>query len=499
MTQRTSRSFLTPGRRDRLRWALAFALAVPAALTLAPKPAAAQQWLSDRRVGNGQGIQAGELELHPGIGGEIGYDSNWFLRTSNTGAPGRLLINGSNGGLQPDNPPRDAAIMRITPSFFVNTRNKEVGTEASPFFFSGGLAATYLEFFGGEEIQRQRNVSGSAGLRMDVNRGRPVGFDVFANYARLIQPSVVADPNLSFNRSDVNAGAGVSVVPGGGTLDMRLGYQATLALFEETNGVPYTSITHEVSFRDRWRFRPRTALFHDTTLRFINYPNATRAVQYLNDSTPVRTRFGITGLLTDRFGALAAVGYGATFFKNPEAGASVPQYDSINAQAEITWYLSQNPGANEPGQVTLLLSTINLGYVRDFQASLLGNYFTSNKGYLRFNYFAGPKAVIQLGGDVEALSYPQPFINGGAGGPVAATGPSGAPVGEFTNIRVGGVLFAEYRIVETVGLNTTINYDHMFSDTLIPAGVAAPGAPGNQFFDLSWQRFRAFVGARWFF
>lgn len=511
-TPRTPRTSCIPGapgaprRRSRVLSAWSkrcLTLGLPAAMLLASQTASAQavpgpQWLSDRRVGNGPGIQAGDLELHPGIGGEIGYDSNWFLRTSNTGGPGRLLINGSNGGLQPDNPPRDAAILRVTPSFYLNTRNKEgVATSQSPVFISGGVGATYMEFFGVEEIRRQRNVSGNANVRLDINRGRPVGFDVFAGYSRLIQPAVVADPNLSFNRSDVTAGAGITAIPGGGTLDMRLGYQAYLALFEESQGVPYTNITHEFSFRDRWRFRPRTALFHDTTLRFVTYPNADRAVQYLNDSTPVRTRFGMTGLLTDRFGALAAVGYGATFFRDPAAVSST-QYDSINAQAEVTWYLSQNPGTNEPGQVTLLLSTINLGYLRDFQNSLLGNFFESNKGYLRFNYFAGPKAVIQLGGDVESLSYPQPFINTGAGAPVAALGPNGAPVGDFTNIRLGAMLFGEYRIVDTVGLNATLNYDHMFSDTLIPAGTSVPGSPNNQFFDLSWQRFRGFVGARWF-
>jgi hypothetical protein len=476
------------------------AVALPAALVVVPKTASAQQWLRDQRVGNGPGIQAGDLELHPGLGGEVGYDSNFFLRTSNTGVPGRLLVNGSNGGIAgaPDAPPRDAVIMRITPSFNVNTRNKEVGTEVSPFFFSGGVSATYMEFFGNDEIRKQRNVAGAANLRMDVNRGRPVGFDVYAGYSRLIQPNVVADPNLAFNRSDLNAGADINFVPGGGTLDLKAGYQVMAALFEESEGVPYTSLTHEVSFRDRWRFRPRTALFHDTTLRFMTYPYADRASQYLDDSTPLRTRFGVTGLLTDRFGALLAAGYGATFFKDPTA-ATTPQYDSVNGQAEVTWYLSSNPGAMEPGQVTLLLSTINLGFIRDFQNSLIANVYTSNKGYLRFNYFVGPKAVIQVGGDVEDLEYESPFLYGGPGTtPQAAIGPNGAPVGPFSNLRIGGLLFAEYRLLDSLGLNTTINYDQMISNTLLPAGVGAAGAPNAQFYDLSWKRFRAFVGLRWF-
>ena len=35
-----------------------------------------QVWLKDRRYGEGIGIRAGDFELHPGIGGEFGYDSN---------------------------------------------------------------------------------------------------------------------------------------------------------------------------------------------------------------------------------------------------------------------------------------------------------------------------------------------------------------------------------------------------------------------------------------
>ena len=40
------------------------------------------QWLKDRRYAEGVGVREGDLELHPGIAGEVGYDSNWFLRSS---------------------------------------------------------------------------------------------------------------------------------------------------------------------------------------------------------------------------------------------------------------------------------------------------------------------------------------------------------------------------------------------------------------------------------
>ncbi len=469
---------------------------MPLSIVAAPTEASAQGWLKDRRYREGIGIKTGDFELHPGIGAEVGYDSNWFLRTHKENPP----LGYANGA--PGAPVRDAALLRITPSFSISTLGQQrleqpqAGGTATPskIAFTGGVAATYREFFGHREIRDQRNISGDAYARLDLYRGRPVGFGIFANYQRLIQPSVVADPNLSFNRSDVGAGAEVIVIPGGGTLDLRGGYQVRAALFEESNGVPYSSLTHLISVRNRWRFRPRTALFHDTGLSWVTYPYSDRAFNYLNDSTPVRTSFGITGLITERIGALASVGYGATFFRNPEAGSSSTQFDSLIAQAELTYYVSPagSTGIGEPGEGTLLLSTLSLGYLRQYQMSLLGNFYEANRGYARAIYAFGGKAVFQLDGFVEGQSYPEIFVV-----PTRGAAPQ-SRVQPFTNIKVGASLFAEYRFSARFGLNTTIDYAEVLSDTTVPAGATALGAPPQEF-HLAWRRFQAFLGARYFF
>jgi hypothetical protein len=462
-------------------------VAVPAAVLCWSSTASAQGWLADRRYAEGPGIRTGDLELHPGIGGEVGYDSNWFLR-SHTEGP-----NIANGA--PAHPPADAAIFRVTPSFYVSTlgqQRMEAGAtriEPRVISFRGGVAAP-VRMFIGKEMSRQHNVGINSDARLDINQGRPIGFGIFGGYNRLIQPQVQSDPNLSFNRSDLRGGAEIVGIPGGGTLDLRGGYQINAALFEQSGGVPYTNITHEVFVRNRWRFRPRTALFHDTSLRFINYPYASRATNYLNDSTPLRTRLGLTGLLTERFGALLAAGYGATFFQNPVAASSV-QYDSVTAQAEGTFYLGQGGGSEDPNQASLLLSTVSLGFLRDFQNSLLANFYTTNRVYGRLEYWFGGKTVIRLDAYGEQLNYPPAFLTAAAGGaPTAITG-------EFTNYRVGGGVFAEYRLTSSFGINTTIDYVQQLSDTQLPSGTGPTGAP--LVFDLNYRRFQAFAGARYFF
>src|SRR5437868_4465534 len=69
-----------------------------------------QVWLKDRRYAEGVGIRTGDLELHPGIAGEFGYDSNYFLRSDKNGP-----------GLPADPPVVDTLRLRITPSFSLST------------------------------------------------------------------------------------------------------------------------------------------------------------------------------------------------------------------------------------------------------------------------------------------------------------------------------------------------------------------------------------------
>jgi hypothetical protein len=483
MTNRTT--LASPWKRFGRALAVA---AVPASFLSWSGTASAQGWLADRRYTEGAGIKTGDFELHPGIGGEVGYDSNWFLRSHKEGPN---IVNGP-----PALPAEGAAIIRVTPSFYVSTLGQQrlqdgTGTRVEPrvITFRGGASATLRGFIGDSQFNKQHNVSVASDFRMDVNQSRPLGFAVFGGYNRLIQPQVLANPNLSFNRSDLRGGAEIIGIPGGGTLDLRGGYQIHASLFEETQGVPYTNITHEVYFKDRWKFRPRTALFHDTSLRFINYPNAERATNYLNDSTPLRTRLGVTGLVTERVGLLLAAGYGATFFKNPGAASST-QYDSVNGQAEATFHLGQGAGSDEPGQATLLLSTFSLGVLRDFQNSLLGNFYNVNRAYAKLEYWFGGRTVLRLDAYGEQLNYPEIYINNGTA-PVLAHS-------DFTNYRVGGGIFGEYRFTSSFGINTTIEYAETISDTQIPANTAAPGAAA-QVFDLNYRRFQAFIGARYFF
>src|SRR6202041_2328519 len=107
----------------------------------------AQVWLADRQNMEGPGVRAGDFELHPGIGIQGGYDSNYFLRTDNAGF--------TNSGVQA------TPVMLVTPSFSIATlgqqrREGEADKEPSAVTFRGTASGTYSEFFG-QLTPEQRN------------------------------------------------------------------------------------------------------------------------------------------------------------------------------------------------------------------------------------------------------------------------------------------------------------------------------------------------------
>ncbi len=452
------------------------------------------QWLKDRSYGQGAGVQTGDFELHPSFSGEVGYDSNWFSRSSSSNG----YANSSPGA-----PVVPAAEFRITPALTLATltpqRGDQMVAQAPSVAFRAGVSATYREFIGlsnttsspSNDISQQRNIGVAADARLDVLPEHPLGGAVYASYGRVIQPNVTtADPDQSFTYDIITAGAELSVRPGSGTLSWAFGYRFQDSIFETSTGSPYNNYAHRAYTRGQWRFRPRTALIYDATIDYMNYTNAAEAVPVLLvQSTPVRVRFGINGLITDRFAAEATAGWGASFFS--VAFPQEPQYDSVIAHAELKWYLSASPGIAKASMMSLSLSSIAVGYDRNFQSTYLGSYFGTDRGFLKFTYFFAGRALVTLEGGGSAIEYPQLFW---------ADFTPRHPA--FNDVRVDATLFSEYRFTESIGLNLTLRYTANISNTQLQLAETAPlgvsvTAPAN-LYDMNWNRFEAYVGLRWF-
>jgi hypothetical protein len=422
-----------------------------------------QVWLQDRRYTEGMGYRVGDLELHPGVAGEFGYDSNYFLRA-------------------PSEHPEDSLRFRLTPSLSLSTLSQQrragdaAGAEPPKVNFRAGASATYNEFIAtqsqnSDDMSRQRNVGGMANAQLTILPNRPWGGDIYGNLLRMVQPS--NNPDSNYDRLEGRAGVGLTWQPGGGMFDWRLGYEYGITAFEQDAFKQFDNAQNQVNTRGRWRFLPRTALMYDASLGFVRYTNGNAL---LHDSDPVRARIGLNGLVSPSFALLAMAGWGSSFYQ----GGNAQQFDSALAQVELKWFITPNP-SNDPAAATLALSSLAIGYTRDFFNSYLGDYYTRDRGYLNLTHFFAGRFLIVAEGGVAALEYPTLFFPGG--------GVRSAP---FNDIRIDGTLFGEYRVADSFGINVTGRYTSELSNKKLLVDNA-----GNVD-DLSYKRFEAYLGARWF-
>jgi hypothetical protein len=418
-----------------------------------------QPWLKDRRYGEGIGLRTGNLEWHPGVAGEIGYDSNYFQRDD-----------GEFGGAV------EAWRLRITPSLTLSTlnaRNRTAGgVGAAPALqFQARLFAAYNEFFGSDDISDQRRLDYGAGFRADIAPQRRFGADISADYVRTGEPSNDANVDAAFDRGTVKGGAGVSWRPGGGLFDWRVGYDVAYNYFEDAAFTSLKNVEHGPATRGRWRFLPRTALLYDARYMMVRYLDED-AVQ--PDGDYVEARAGLSGLFTTRFAFLALLGWNSSYYEASETGVQ-QNYDGFVAHGELKWYLLPPVGE---GSAQIGLSSIAAGYTRSFSNSYFGSFYVRDRGYATLDYFVGGIFMASLQGGISHVSFPA----------VAETQPA------FSQNRFDVRLYGEYRTSDVFAINATVSYDQV----LMPDGQVNAGAGEDEEEDLEFARFQAYLGARLF-
>jgi hypothetical protein len=425
-----------------------------------------QTWLADRKYREGAGFQVGDFELHPGIGAEAGYDSNFFRRDSSENPVGAVVI-------------------RVSPSFAVSTLSDQRRGDAPPptvgFRFEvGGSYNEYIPVSGTQAdkdtLQDNRNFGGSAKINLDILPGREWGGRIFGGVGRTILPTNAGDTSVTFNRVLPEAGAELKWAPDSGLLDWSLGYGFSGTFFEDSSFSGLNNYRNDINTRGRWRFLPRTALMYDASFGFITYANAAGSQANKSDSHPLRARIGVNGLVTPTFGVLGLVGWGASFYDTD----TDHNFDSVLAQAELKWYLSP-PSAEDPMAITSSLSHVAVGFIRDYADSFIGTYLEQDMGYARFSYLFGGKFVLVAEARAGAVVFPAQ--NRTDLGAQASAG--------WTDAQVNGKLFGEYRFMDWLGVNAEVTYTGYFSST----SLAPPGDPPNA---LAFQRVAAFAGLRAF-
>jgi hypothetical protein len=459
--------------------------------------ASAQAWLSDRALTEGKGVRVGNTELHPGVGAEFGYDSNYFQRAgedagsrANAGLPPAQLavLRGATAERERIVP---ALRLRITPHLALSTLGPrrsqiETGAAAPPdLTFRAQTTLRYNEFFpitdDDVDVRGQRNLAGEIGGALDIKPYDPFGADLEAGFLRTVEPSNTPDTSNAFDRFTVIGGGGISWRPGGGLFRWRLGYGAQATIFEDDAFGNLGNVHHQITSTGRWLFLPRTALLSQSTLGLIRY--GTNVSQ--NSGDYIRTLLGINGLITYHFGFLALAGWGATFYEPIVVVAE--NFDSVIGQVELAWYPTPQEGLP---QSTVGVSAVAGGYTRDFANSYLADYYQRDRFYGRVSYMFGG-GVFLISGSAGYSLVTHPNIHFPASDPRNA----GQPIPGFVENRIDASLFLEYRLSDSFGLNTTFMYDASLTAQQIQNSATDPSQGLDE---LGFSRFQGYVGARWF-
>jgi hypothetical protein len=267
--------------------------------------------------------------------------------------------------------------------------------------------------------------------------------------------------------------------------DWRLGYEYGLTFFEDSQFQALNTDQHQINTRGRWRFLPRTAVLYDASIGFLRYINGPGGRL---DSNPVRARLGLNGLITQSFALLAMAGWGSTFYRGHPTAA---QYDAPIGQAELRWFITPNP-STDPRAATLTVSSIGVGYLRDFVNSYLSDYYSRDRFYLTGNYFAGGRFLFSADVGVALHDYSTPYDIGNRT-PLEGLR-AGQPLGSFKETRVDGTLFGEYRMADSFAANLTFRYSANLTDAAVVFESSGQRVPTY----LDWNRLEAFLGVRWF-
>jgi hypothetical protein len=454
------------------------------ALTLSA-PASAQEFLHDTRVGQGGGVQAGGFEVHPGLAAEVGWQDNYYGRSDKTG------IEIANGA--PAHPPIDTGMLRVTPSLALQMAPKSASGAGGPFALQLGASGTYREFFN-PALSNQRNMSANANAGIAILPGHEWSGSISGTYARTVQPTVLGNPDVSYNNDSVTATADLGAQPNLGTLTWHAGYTLAGTLFEQSSGSPYNNFINSGYMRGSWRFRPRTALVFDGVVSYQNFQNTAGAGFALHQQIPVHVRMGLEGLVTPFLSVRAMVGYGTTLAQANYPGDPVQQYDSVIANVEARFFPSgpptNAPGAPAGGKKSLLISSIALGYNRDFSTSYMGGFIGLDRGYLKAEYFFGGSFLVTLSGGVGAIEHPNIYY----GSSTAGANTTGVLMAKaFDDVNADATLFLEYRLLPSLGINATGTYTQTFSNTPLPVAPTS-----NLVFDQNIRDMTAFLGVRWF-
>ena len=464
----------------------------------APAKAQSIPWVDNPFLGAGIGIRSGDFVFHPSVGTEIGYDTNYWQS-------GGTVTETSSSGVRvlSDEDPIPSIRWQLIPSLTLETissgsRANRGGRDARKVAFSANLNLVLNQVIPLKdesetgELPDTTTVSGGGGLALALFPKGRFGFNLGGQYQRVAQPNNTPTSVLSLNRQSARANAAFVWRPGGKQFSMGLGYDFGMEFFEETGFGNLNFVQHFGTVSGSWAFLPRTALSFDGRVGVTRY---TEQNSNLNDATNVRARIGLNGRLTPKLSALAVIGWTAGFFNdNPFTPVQPENFSSPVGEIQLSYQLRQ--GGVGSRAMPVGPSAITLGYSHGEAPSSLGNYYFNDRVYASTGYYLG-YLVLNASVGLNLVHYQESYF------PLSQQ-PGPTPVVRntaFTAPLLDAGLFAEYRVIDQLGVGGTFQFSSNLSPTkkgegLIPTNIAPPDE--TQYDNIRFQRYQVMLSVRWF-
>lgn len=300
------------------------------------------------------GVKFGSSRFHAGLDLEFGYDSNIFYASGDNGEEdvGSVYM-----GFRP--------VLTLG-----NSEN--VDPKSMPkLLYDFMLGYSYKRYLQELKTRDKKDFHGAnAGFLLQAFPQGTVSFDLHETFVRTSQPRYGVS-NRNFDR-DVNvAGAGVTYRPGGGLIEVRLGYRFAVDFFEADDLKGANYYYHQPELRVKWKFFPKTSFWLGATWQFVSYTGSFDTGYANKDSRPVRVMTGVTGQFTPALSFNAGIGYAYSWYQ----GGATPtkDYNLPIAMADLGWTITPT-------------AKLTLGYQHDFRDSMWGDYFMMDTAFLNYHH-----------------------------------------------------------------------------------------------------------------
>jgi hypothetical protein len=314
------------------------------------------------------GMMIGEgVYLNVGVTAEAGYDTNVFYN---------------------DTQPVDSGTLQVTP--FAEITNSARGEGVMPpVQYTIGASLLYREYLNEDpqvRAQRAFNPSFNGSLAYS-SAGQSVS--ISDQFTRLQDPPY--QPGSSpitrdFNIAVVQAG----LAPGGGRIQITPRYTNTLDIFEGAEFSYGNRMAHEGMLDSSWRWLPKTAVFLQASVGYIQYLSSRAEAAGKSNSIPFRVLTGLRGLVTPKLTLAVGVGYADAIYDQEGVNPSGPS--NLAATVGLTFNATE-------------LTTFGASYQHEFRDSpVLGNYYDLDAADLGISQRLGP-VTIAAGGRYEHRRY----------------------------------------------------------------------------------------------